>query len=370
MPHPTHTAAPKLRCLMLAGGVWASLALVETPLLAQLVCYDGFGDYADGIQLESGPNGSSGAGLDAGAGWGGPYDVSNAIKSLVKTENRSSNPVIYSNGGISINGGNRALRFYDIANGSYALQRPLGKVFKAAAGETLWFSVLFRTASGGASPLANQDFVQIGFDDNPSAAAGVPRVSIGSNTTQTTYPAPYRFFARSTAAPEASVFHDGVAIAAATTYLLVGRIHAQGGTYDTVSLFVNPSDPDQPGPPSAEIVLSSGLRTLSHAFIRTVGLDSGDAYVFDEWHVGRDYGSVVQALQGSLRVVRVSASGEWVLRWPVAPANTKLATSTSLAPDSWSELTGPFPKNGAEWELPLASEPGAPRRFFQLGRGN
>ena len=337
------------------------------PLRAQLVAFEGFQDYAAGTQVESGGSGLAGTGLDAGAGWGGPYDVSNAIKSLVKIEDRSSSPVNYTNGGIAILGGNRALRFYDNANGSYALQRPLGTVFDAAAGDTLWFSILFRTA--GTSPLDNQDFFQIGFDDNAAAASGVPRVSIGANTTQSTFPSPFRFFARSTTAVAASAYYDGLSIAAATTYLLVGRIQPHGGAYDTVSLFVNPSSTDQPGPPSAEIVLPSGLGILSHAFIRTAYLESGDAYVLDEWHLGRDYGSVVQSLRGALRLLPSgSPEGSLVLRWPVSLTGAVLETSTTLGPESWTEVTGPFSQRGAEWECPVAIEPATPQRFFRLGR--
>lgn len=338
------------------------------PLRAQLVAYEGFQDYAAGAQVESGANGIHGTGLDGGAGWGGAYDISNSIKSLVKIENRSSSPVNYANAGISIAGGDRALRFYDIANGSYALQRPLGAVFDAVKGDILWFSILFRTATGGASPLSNQDFVQIGFDDNPAAAAGAPRVSIGANTTQTSFPSPFRFFARSTAAVAASVYFNDLSIAAGTTYLLVGRIGPHAGSYDTVSLFVNPSALD-PGPPSAEIVLPSGLATLSHAFIRTAGLDLNDAYVLDEWHIGRDYGSVAQVLEGSLRMVaHESAAGHRALLWPVSLAGATLQTSSSLAPDSWISVAGPFSRQGAEWWYPIPAEPGESRRFFRLAR--
>jgi len=337
------------------------------PLCAQLVAFEGFQDYAAGTQVESGGNGSAGTGFDAGAGWGGPYDVSNAIKSLVKIEDRSSSPVNYSNGGIAIIGGNRALRFYDIANGSYALQRPLGTIFDAVAGDTLWFSILFRT--NGASPLANQDFFQIGFDDNAAAASGVPRVGIGANTTQSTFPSPFRFFARSTTSVAGSAYYDGLSIAAATTYLLVGRIQPHGGTYDTVSLFVNPSSTDHPGPLCAEIVLPSGLGILSHAFIRTANLDSGDAHVLDEWHLGRDYGSVVQSLRGALRLLPSGLpEGSLVLRWPVSLTGAVLETSTTLGPESWTEVTGPFSLKGAEWEWPVANEPATPQRFFRLGR--
>ncbi len=348
--------------LMLAAGA-------ALPLRAQLVAYEGFNDYAADVQIESGTNGSGGAGIDGGAGWSGPYDVSDFIKSLVRIENRSSSPVNYTSGGITISGGSRALRFYDTANGSYALRRPLGTVFSAAAGETLWFSVLFRTATGGASPLANQDFFQIGFDDNANASSGNPRVSIGANTTQTTFPSPCRFFARSTTAVSSSDFCDNQDIAAATTYLLVARIQPHDGVYDTVSLFVNPSASGQPGPPSAEIVVASGLNSLSHAFIRTANLDLGDAYVLDEWHVGRDYGSVVQSLEGSLRMHPAALPDvPMILRWPVSPVGTVLESSDTLAPDSWIVDPGPFFLKNAEWELGIPIEPDSPRRFFRLKR--
>lgn len=342
------------------------LLVITMPLRAQLVSFDGFGEYNAGAQVESGSDGTVGPGLDGGAGWGGAYDVNSTIKSKVKIEDRSANPVNYINGGISILGDNRALRFYDNANGSFALARPLGTVFSAASGDTLWFSVLFRTATGGASPLANQDLFQIGFDDN--SAATNPRVSIGSSATQTTtYPATAGFFARSTSAIANSDFDEGVSIAAATTYLLVGRIMANGGIYDTVSLFVNPIATDHPGVPSAEVVLPSGLSSLSHALIRTNNLDNGDAYVIDEWHIGRDYGSVVRSLQGSLRTVAAALPGNVMeLRWPVSRTDVILETSTTLGPEPWAEVTGQFPLHGAEWSYAVPVEPGQPRRFFRL----
>jgi hypothetical protein len=338
-------------------------------LHAQLVAYEGFASYAANSQIESGANGASGSGLDGGAGWAGPYDVKNSIKSLVRVENRTSSPVNYNSGEIALSGGFRALRFYDSADGSFALQRPLGTTFSAAAGESLWFSILFRTATGGASPLTNQDFFQIGFDDNANAESGNPRVSIGANTIQTTYPAPGRFFARSSTNVSASDFHDDVDIAAATTYLLVACIQPNTGTYDTVKLFVNPTGADEPGPPAASVVQPSGIHFLSHAFIRTAYLDSGDAYVIDEWHIGRDYRSVIQSLNGALRLRPAGLPDHSILlRWPVAPSTLKLETSTTLAPGSWTEIAGPFSIDQAEWTLSIPLVPGEPGRFFRLRR--
>ncbi len=332
---------------------------------AQIVVYEGFNEYSADTQVESGANQTPGTGLNGGAGWGGAYDVSNFIKSLVRIEDRTSSPVHYANGEITIPGGDRALRFYDVANGSYAVQRPLGTTFSAAAGDTVWFSILFRT--NNASPLANQDLFQIGFDE--SAAATNPRVSIGANTTSTTFPAPFHFFARSTGMASASAFYSSLPIAAFTTYLLVGRIQPHAGTYETVSLWVNPSTSDNPGPVSASSTQPSGLTTLSHFLIRTTNLELNDVYVLDEWRIGRDYGSVVQSLRNALQIHSANPPGVApTLRWPASLTGVVLETSTTLAPESWTEVTGPFTPSGAESQYSLPMSPGKPCGFYRLRR--
>ena len=341
------------------------VAVCTGPAGAQLICYEGFGSYSAGVQVESGGNGSAGTGLNGGLGWGGAFDVNNSIKSLVLIENRAATPVTYTNGEITIPGGDRALRFYDIANGAYAVQRPIGTTFSAAAGETLWFGILFRT--NNVSPLANQDFFQIGFDD--TAGATNPRVSIGANTTSSTFSAPFQFFARSTTVGSTSVFHSTLPIAAITTYFLVGRIQPNAGAYDTVSLWVNPSTLEDPGPPSATVTLASGLATLSHAFIRTVNLDPGDAYVLDEWRIARDYGSAVASLRNALRILPANLPGGFpTVRWPASLPGVVLETSATLAPESWTEVTGPFTLSGSDHEFPVPTGPGITRGFFRLRR--
>ena len=259
---------------------------------AQMIGYEGFEAYAGGVQVETGTNGTSGTGLDGGSGWGGPYDVQNGIKSLVFIDDRTVNPVIYQNGAIVLNGGVRALRLSATANGSYAIRRPLAAAL--AAGGTVYFSFLFRTANS--SPLANQDFLQVGFDNNPNPASGTPRVSVGTNTISTTFPPnqPFRFFARSSAATASSMFDNTTDIQGSTTYLLVGKIsRTGGGNFDRVDLFVNPSTLSEPVEASASVTVDSGISTLSHFFVRTVNLDSNDANVIDELRVGLSFGSVV-----------------------------------------------------------------------------
>lgn len=354
----------KSRLLSIA---FLSLAVVSrVPAAAQLVCCDSFADYVIESRLEDGDNNSEGTAGNGGAGWGGPYNVANNIKHLVKIEDRVSYPALYSNGEIVIPGGDRALRFYNNANGTYAVRRPIGITFQAAAGETLWFGFLFRT--NNASPLGNQDFFQVGFDRDPNASGGNPRVSIGANTASSTFPAPFRFFARSTTSVAVSVFCADVDIQAATTYLLVGSVQPNAqGKYDVVSLFVNPTSQDNPGAPSASITLDSGLTTLGHFFIRTANLDSGDAYVIDELRVARDYKSVVQTLRDALRIVPSGGSDEFsALRWPASLTGALLETSATLAADSWAKVSGPYPLEGAEHVVSIPFDPEIPRGFFRL----
>ena len=266
--------------------------LLSRSARAQLTAYEGFEEYAGGVQIESGANGSGGTGLNGGAGWNGAYDVNNGIKSLVFVDDRSASPVVYQNGAVRLDGGFRALRLNGNANASYALRRALA--VPVPAGGTLYFSFLFR--SNNTSPLANQDFVQLGFDDNASASGGTPRMSIGANTISTTFPPnqPYRFFARSTTAIGNSVFDDTTDIQGLTTYLLVGRFSRAGaGNFDRVDLFVNPSTLSEPATPSATVLADAGIALLSHFFVRTVALDSTDACVLDEWRAGQSFASVV-----------------------------------------------------------------------------
>ncbi len=154
-----------------------------------------------------------------------------------------------------------------------------------------------------------------------------------------------------------------------TTYLLVGQVQPVAGSYDTVNLYVNPSNPDDPGPPSATITAPSGLTTLSHAFIRTAFLDGGDAHVLDEWRVGRDYGSVVGSLRNALAILPASVPGAApTLRWSASLPAVVLESSNTLAPGSWELVTGPFILVAGDWTYPVPIAPETPRRYYRLRR--
>jgi hypothetical protein len=344
----------------------AAICLFPPLAHSQLVTYDGFEEYPSGAPIEDGPNGVSGNGLNGGFGWSGPFDVANAIKSLVKAENRSANPVIYTNGELTIHGGDRALRFYDIANGTYSIRRAMSSSWDAAAGHELWASFLFRC--NNPSPLATQDFLALGFDDNASALSGNPRVSVGVNTTATVFPPsqPFRFFARSTTAAANSAFAESPDIAAATTYLVVTRVAASaGGNFDTVELWVNPVSATDPGPPSARITADSGINRLTHWFIRTAYLDLGDAYVIDELKIGRTYPAVIIAQAPPFALeIQPAADRSVELRWPsLLDATLESTNAPSTVP--WTPVPGPFESSGAWLSLRV---PTTDRAFFRLRR--
>jgi len=352
-------------------GVLSALVFgLAGPARSQLFVHDGFEEYSAGVQLESGSNGSAGTGLAGGFGWFGGYDVNNAIKSLVKAENRSSSPVVYGNGGVRLHGGARALRLYDVANGTPVLLRRLGRELSTVAGGSVWFSFLFRT--NNADPLANQDFLQLGFDEEAMPVPGNPRLSVGLNTTSTVFPPsqPFRFFARADTAAAATVFDDSAGVAAGTTYLLVGCIRNNGQFHQRIELYVNPASLLVPPAPSAVSEAASGPAVLSRLLLRTSALDNGDAYVLDELRVGFSYESVVMAEVPELRLAW-DASGERVaglvgmLRWP----SQRLATlEAAPGPGGPWEPVGVEGRSlsGNDWLLPVAVRGDEPRRFFRL----
>jgi len=336
---------------------------------AQITGYDGFEEYAAGAQLESGSNGSAGTGLAGGFGWSGGYDVNNAIKSLVRAEDRSSSPVIYENGDVRIHGGVRALRVWDNAIGTPVLLRRLKREFLAVPGVGVWFSFLFRTNNG--DPLVNQDFLQLGFDEEAMPVSGNPRLSVGVNTTSTVFPPsqPFRFFARSGTATAATVFDDSAGVMAGTTYLLVGCIRNNGFFHNRVELYVNPGTLLEPPVPSAVSEAGSGPAVLSRLLLRTASLENGDAYVLDELRVGFSYESVVIAEVPELRLAwdAAGARGDLLgtLRWPSQRVAVLEAASDPGGPWEPAALEGRS-RSGNDWLLPVAVRADEPRRFFRL----
>jgi ABC-type multidrug transport system fused ATPase/permease subunit len=337
---------------------------------SQISVHEGFEEYGAGAQLENGSNGAAGTGLAGGFGWAGAYDVNNAIKSRVKVENRASTPVVYENGEIRIHGGTRALRLWDDANGTPVLLRRLGRDVPVVAGGSVWFSFLFRT--NNADPLANQDFLQVGFDEEAMPVAGNPRLSVGVNTTSTVFPPsqPFRFFARSGTNTAATAFDDSSGVSAGTTHLLVACIRNNGLFHHRVELHVNPGSLLAPPAPAAVSESGSGPSVLTRLLLRTSALDATDVYVLDELRVGFSYESVVMAEVPPLRLTWESASVKepdlvGQLRWPTQRFTV---LESAPAPDGPWEAVGLEGRSisGSDYLLPVAAHRDHPRRFFRL----
>ena len=217
--------------LALAGALGFGL-LSGGAARAALFAADDFESYTPG-QVESGPNNAEGTGLNGGEGFTGPYNIANAVKTLVTVQDRTSTPFSYTIGNTTLTSGVRALQFNGAANGSPVLTRPFDA---QPASQPVYYGFLFRTNQGTPSP--NQDFIALGLD---SAAAG-----------------------------------------------------GTGGTnYDRVDLFVNPTSLDEPGTASATAAFDSGLSTVDDLLIRTVGLDGGDFYVIDNLRIATTFSEAI-----------------------------------------------------------------------------
>src|SRR5687767_6147250 len=83
------------KSLLTAGTVVVMAGLGAGELRGASVGYDGFNSYTPGSQLESGPDGSPGSGLNGGSGFTSAWNVADAFKSKVTI---SAQPMSFANG--------------------------------------------------------------------------------------------------------------------------------------------------------------------------------------------------------------------------------------------------------------------------------
>lgn len=287
-----------VRNLMLALGM-----ALASEACAAVIAYDGFEEYTAGGQVES----SSTVSLNGGSGFTSGYDVDDARRTNLVISDQTSSPLVYSNGAITIQGGNRALAINDAATATALLTR----AFPETNGITtpLYFSFLFSTNQPSLIVTGDtRDFLQFGLD---GGAGGEPNASIGdSNGTEN-----QAFFARAGAGGTTAT--SSIAVAPLTTYLLVGKIYSQGGVaFDRVALIVNPTsltEPSATSTASASTGIGNGTN-FDRFTIRTANTDAGDIYLFDELKIGTTYESVVTPVPEPSSVLLV-LSGLGLLGW-------------------------------------------------------
>ena len=221
-------------------------------------------------------------GKNGGAGFAGPYVVDAALLTNPQVVNQSLN---YSGGAVTVNGGTKAARFFDVANSNNLISRP----FASQGSDPVYFSFLYRTNNPSAT---SEDFVQIGLSD---VTTGEPKTSVGSANTATGNAPPPVFFVRvpnaGTAVPSTTTLVEN------TTYLVVGKASKGAGssTYNRIDLYVNPTTLTEPVAATATgtSAAGTGAASVSNLIVRTARLDAGDEYFLDNVTIGTSYGDVV-----------------------------------------------------------------------------
>lgn len=244
---------------------------------AALVAYDGFADYANGAL----------AGNNGGSGWSNAWATNNG------TVNVTANGLSYSAGSITVGGNSQAASIVGASNnGSVATRQ-----FTNITGSEVWFSLLVQpNGSGG------DDFIQlyVGTNNNFNNSGAVGDLS--SNGNSNSWGARVR-----AGAGDSGTDVGNTALVDGTTVLLVGHISTGGtsgatGIYDLLQLWVNPTSttlgaPDASVDGSLDLATTTGIDWFG---IRTVNLDAGDNYIFDEFRVGTTLESVVVPEPGTI----------------------------------------------------------------------
>lgn len=269
-----------------SAGLFSSLSLaallgclVPHSASASLVAYDGFEyDIGGGAGL-----GGKGA---AGSGWAGAW--TSADGTIVADD------MSYSNGSISIDGGGQSVSITSPSSSTY-LTRGFDTL-GTSSGEDIYFSFLFKLASGG----AGSDYLNFWISDDAvrDNSAGIGDLTTSTGTNGVRFGA--RIFGDETGSSDGE-FDSNPSYVAGTTYLLVGRISRDGAdgaaadVFDRVELWVDPTSTTL-GEAAITVDFSTEIDSsigMSFIGLRTVNIGSGDDYRFDEFRVGTSAAGVL-----------------------------------------------------------------------------
>jgi hypothetical protein len=220
-------------------------------------------------------------GQGAGSDGGFTGNWSALVGSPSATVQVVSSTLSYSNGAVGSSGGSQALQLTFTDNS--IVGNVFSRAFSPAETGTIYLSFLYREVT---NPDFGTDFIQVGFEntapDQPLASIlrrnGTYQVRSGTsstaNGTQGTTPA-------------------DVGI----THLLVLKAEkTSGGTYNRVSLFIDPDSLTEPGSPTSFSTANSGLATAGLLTARTAFHATGDTVQLDNILIGTSWGDVVTAI--------------------------------------------------------------------------
>lgn len=248
---------------LLAAAVTFTMA---GPALAAPVASDGFESYATGAL----------AGNTGGTGWGGAWGVN----ATYATPTVVTGGLSYTNGSVTVNGGNRSVLFSYTNESSSVTDGLLSRALSSSQTGTVYMSLLFRDVSPNAD-LSN-DFVQWGFDtsgatSNPKASVmrrnGSFQVRANTATTNTT--------------------DSGISTVPGTTFMLVLKATRSGSTYDSVSLFVNPASHVEPGTTDATRNANTSISSFDNFVSRSAFHEDADSFQIDAITIGTTFEDVV-----------------------------------------------------------------------------
>jgi len=215
------------------------------------------------------------AGGNAGAFWTGAWTgVGSNVESVIDV---SGNPLVYTNNGDTIDGGERA--FEVSGNSNNAATRDLAKT---VSDPVVYASMLIRFDG----VQNNNDFFALWFEN--AGFGSSPNFGIKMNRGDGS--GPEDFFVRTTTN---SVYSTD--IVNGQTYFIVARIRKNGINYDQASLWVNPSNLGNAAVPAADVqtaVSSSGLSSFNTIGFRSVNLSGTDSVTIDELRIGTSWAEV------------------------------------------------------------------------------
>jgi hypothetical protein len=294
-------------CLFVNAGAAISLAPVAatTTARADVLARDDFESYTPGSQLESGPNGSPGTGLNGGTGFTGAWGSDDNFKSQATIVTAA---LSYTNGSLNLSGGSRALQI----SGTNNADTQLARAIPAQTGNTVYYSFLYRAS---AATLTNEDFLQIGLSD---VSAGEPKVSVGSGGTSAGA-LPIQWFARDPNGTANNTFGGNIPVTGDVTHLLVAKVSRTGGATNSnrVDLYLDPTDATEPATSTMGLTAAAGATVaanLNNLIFRYFRGDAADQYLIDNVTLADSYASAVLAPEPGTLGLAACAATAFLLR--------------------------------------------------------
>lgn len=209
-----------------------------------------------------------------------------------------SSTLSYSGGSVGANGGGQALQIAftnaDIVDNLFS------RSFDSSYTGTVYLSFLFREIT---NPDFGTDFIQVGFENTSPAQPLVSTLRRGG-----------AYQVRSgTSSPAGNTV--GTTIADFDTHLLVLKAEKNAsGTYNRISLFIDPTSLSEPGSATEQVNASSGLSTVGLLTARSAFHAAGDTVQIDNLLVGDSWADVVTAIPEPSAALLILLAGLGLLR--------------------------------------------------------